>query len=172
MLFAVNQAFGLDAVTISKYPHILVTDDYGILNEHDLVDDRYGPTLGPLLYDQHNKLYGCYWKCFKTATFKSKCRYIEFNEAWRQHTGDLSLSIVDDDGIVNEYGMRHALRIKECKQGVRQWKKLIKNEDYICLHGDFTSSNVKNIDGKEQKVYGWVFNKLKTKKGCDGYFGC
>ncbi len=51
----------------------------------------------------------------------------------------------------------------------------IQNQEKIrCLKaGDYVNYEHKNDNGIERNVYGWIFEKMKTKKGCDSYlFSC
>ena len=46
----------------------------------------------------------------------------------------------------------------------------MKNEKYVCIGGAFAGTYKKIAHGKETIEHGWIFENLKTKKGCDSYF--
>lgn len=50
------------------------------------------------------------------------------------------------------------------------WKRLMKNQEYVCIGGAFAGTYKKIENGQEIKKHGWIFKNLKTKKGCDSYF--
>ena len=48
-----------------------------------------------------------------------------------------------------------------------KWRKIMKDEKYVCLAGSFMFREHKMEDNKERENYQWVFEAIKTKKGCD-----
>ena len=46
----------------------------------------------------------------------------------------------------------------------------MKGQQYVCIGGAFTGTLKKLENGKEITEYGWIFENLKTKRGCDSYF--
>ena len=55
-----------------------------------------------------------------------------------------------------------------------QYLKVMQDEKYICFAGAYMEKEVRVIQGKKQQVHYWVFEKMKTKKGCEAYHqnGC
>ncbi|MBP9722128.1 MAG: hypothetical protein KBD64_03100 [Gammaproteobacteria bacterium] len=170
-ILMVNISFAINSDIMKKYPFVLVGDDYGILNEQDMADDSYGLTVGYLNYNSSVNS-GMHWKCYKTSGFSLRKLNFGFNNEWNEDVGDLELNMVDNNGIVNSYGMRRALGLSVIMSYVKIWEKLIKNQKYVCIHGHFIHKKTTQLNSKEPLIYDWIFNKLKTKKGCSGYFGC
>lgn len=169
LFIAICNAFGLDPVIKAKYPFVLVNNDHEILNERELADESYGNTPPIPIDGPKSKLYD-YWKCYQTKNITITYDIMEYRKEWLEDVADFNINAIDDDGIVNQYGMRHGMGITYCKQTSKIWKKLMKNQKYVCLHGGYTGSNKELYNGKKQQVIGWVFNKLKTKNGCYNYF--
>lgn len=167
----VNLSFGLPSTIKSRYPFVLVGDDYDILNAQDM-SDEYGLTTNQLDYNNSTDS-GMHWKCYKTSNFSLESWNSKFNKKLDEYpVGGLIINAVDNDGVVNSYGMRRALTIDRRNKFINSFRRLIKNQTHVCIHGHFVSNEIELFNGKQQQVYGWVFNKLKTKKGCNGYFGC
>ena len=74
------------------------------------------------------------------------------------------------DGIRHEYYMRRPIDLISAKSIVDYWGRLAKNEKYVCLAGGFSGEEEVIEDNNKLKKYYWVFEKIKTKKGCDSYF--
>jgi hypothetical protein len=172
-LFSISQLFAINPVIKAKYPFVLVGDDYDILTEQDMMDDdSYGLTTKFIDYNDPTNS-DRYWKCYKTSNFSLRSWNSKFNKKLDEYpVGGLIINAIDKDGVVNSYGMRRALSVDVRDRFIKTWRQLINNQLHVCIHGDFASNRIELIDGKKQQVYGWVFNKLKTKKGCHGYFGC
>ena len=54
--------------------------------------------------------------------------------------------------------------------GFKKWQKLMKNEKYVCLAGSMGRTEKKTKHNKLHIKYLWIFEKIKTLKGCDSYF--
>ncbi len=162
----VYNAYGIDPTIKAKYPFVLVNDDHNILNEQDLADEFYGTTSVPIS-DQHHSIY---WKCYRTKDITINYRILEYSKEWLEDVADLNINAIDENGIVNQYGMRRGIGVTYCKRDSKHWKKLMKNQEHVCIHGFYIGSAEKLYNGKRQPVMGWVLNKLKTKSGCHNYF--
>ncbi len=46
----------------------------------------------------------------------------------------------------------------------------MKGQQFVCIGGYFVRTNEKIQNGKKISEQLWVFENLKTKKGCDFYF--
>lgn len=160
-------------VAKKKYPYILVTEDYGILNENDLASCTWGRgKLGPAFTKEGG--HTSYWQCFPREQVSVTLEDTgDSPEDFKNTTvAYLSLRIFEPSGIVHEYEMRRGLELETFHKDFNRWQKLMKGEKYVCLAGDFVSiENEFAPNGKKMKVYGWIFDKLKTKKGCASYFG-
>jgi len=171
LLYFINLSFGLSSTIKSKYPFVLFGDDYGILNAQDM-SDEYGLTTKKLDYNSSTNS-GMHWKCYKTSGFSLKYWNQKFDKKLDEdHFGGLIINVLDNNGIINTYDMRRAITIDRRDKFIKIWQRLIKNQAHVCIHGHFVSNEIELFNGKKQRVYGWVFNKLKTNKGCSGYFGC
>lgn len=161
-----------------RYPHGLLTKDYGILDENDLLADTKDIT--PYPYDI-NKFQPGYmrWQCFPTRDTKFTYDKWKGNDPW----GSASI-IVDmcafgfyaqSGNILHSYTGRRAYRIEFCKGLQKKWKQLTKNESYVCLNGSPDSKLAKAKKGESFSYEkDWTWNQFKTKKGCHYYFqgGC
>ncbi len=78
--------------------------------------------------------------------------------------------IRDNEHIKHNYEMRASWTITGYQKRFNKWLKLMEGEKYVCLAGHFVDLEKKVRNGKTWITYGWIFEKLKTKKGCDSYF--
>jgi hypothetical protein len=166
LFFLVSNAYGIDSTIKAKYPFVLVNDDYDILNEQDLADEFYGTTSAPIS-DPHHSIY---WKCYRTKDITINYRILEYSKDWLEDVADLNINAIDENGIVNQYVMRRGIGVTYCKRNSESWKKLMRDQEHVCIHGNYVGSNEELYNGKKQQIMGWVFNKLKTKSGCNNYF--
>ena len=68
------------------------------------------------------------------------------------------------------FGDRRAHPAFFCKELEKNWKKITHNEKTVCISGE--SGHYEN-DEKLGRYRSWTWDKIKTKKGCHGYFlGC
>ncbi len=65
--------------------------------------------------------------------------------------------------------MRARWSVADFEKRFNKWRKIMKGEKYVCLAGDFVNFEHKKENGIERDVYNWIFEKIKTKKGCDSY---
>jgi hypothetical protein len=79
----------------------------------------------------------------------------------------LKIMVSDDSSGYHEYSMRRVWPTSTYEDRFNLWLKLMKNEKYVCLLGDFVYREEKTKGVVSQH---WVFEKIKTKKGCDSYF--
>ena len=145
-----------------KLQNGLLTPDYGILTAADLknqaLHDGTIPPLGP----KSSSSAQAYWACFPLSSVKLGCEVRDPVE----NTDGLDVEARDSEGVKHIYFFRRG--DIECAPYMKKWKKLTKDETHVCLAG-FPSAIV--IDKKGQASRGWVFDKIKTKRGCDAYFG-
>ncbi|MFP5492069.1 MAG: hypothetical protein ACLGG0_11255 [Bacteriovoracia bacterium] len=151
-----------------KYPYNLLTDDYGILIEEDLTKEIVTNKLS--LADLQNPELRFYrWQCF--PTYQVKYHF----HTWKDLSpyGGTDIIGLCDFGIrvrlKNEshfYYDRRARPVEFCVEMAKEWKRLTKNQPYLCLNGE--------RDFKEKKETSWTWNKTKTKIGCISLFvgGC
>ncbi|MDP3705136.1 MAG: hypothetical protein Q8R24_04410 [Legionellaceae bacterium] len=175
MSFAIMLCVSLDGFGAhhfkNKYSHVLLTQDYGILNENDLA--AYTWNNNPPLFSEKNPKNYNYWQCFPrdhvSITLIDKGFSAE-EIGNTENYGDLFIKAWSENGILHEYSMRRLQEVSEQQKIFMQWQKLMKGEKYVCLaglSGDFEKSMK---DNKEYVTYFWTFDKIKTKKGCDSFF--
>ena len=161
------QLFAINPGSLEKYPHQLLTNDYGILNETNL--KRYADNIisKPFNWD----ITGFdYWQCFSTknvAVWYDKGVYDPYDKVVRSNP---HITIKIASTLVHDYEPRRNFSIDYAKEKVSAWKRLIKNQKYVCIGGAFAGTHKKIVDGREITEHGWIFENLKTKKGCDSYF--
>lgn len=89
---------------------------------------------------------------------------------FRGTVADLTIQVWVNKNLVHEYEIRKRLTVVDLEQRFNTWRKIMKGAKYVCLAGDFVGYEHKKENGIERDVYGWIFEKIKTKKGCDSYF--
>lgn len=148
-----------------KYPYGMLTNDYGILNERDLLADTEDAEPSPYRINEFQPAYRR-WQCFPTkdVTFTY--------ETWKDTDPMGSASVVVDlcffsfevknSKPVHFYGGRRANRLAFCKGLEQSWNRLTKNAFYVCLNGHPGS-----YDNGEKH---WTWEQFKTSKGCKSYF--
>lgn len=165
------KAFAIDNSIRQKYPNVLLTDDYGILNENDLAS--YTWSVKPAPFSIKEGLEYNYWQCFPrdhiSITLEDK-GYSASEIGGDENYGDLMIRVWLDNGISHRYYMRRAWPVSGYGDMFSDWQKFMKNEKYVCLAGRFSSYKETKRNGKTWKKYSWVYEKLKTKKGCDSFF--
>lgn len=172
LLFSVSMdLFSLNLGAQEKYPNVLLTQDYGILNQADLA--AYIRDVKPVIFSgEIGKDYN-YWQCFTrenvTITLRDK-GYSSEDIANSENYGDLFIYVRSHDSVSNEYSMRRPWAIDEVDIIFKKWQKLMKNEKYVCLAGSMGRAEKKIKNNKSYIKYVWIFEKIKTLKGCDSYF--
>lgn len=151
-----------------RFPYALLTTDYGILSEDDITRDISIRDRDKAdLLNPQSRFYR--WQCF--PTYQVKYHF----HTWRDLSpyGGTDIIGLCDFGIrvrlKNEshfYYDRRARPVEYCFEMAKEWKRLTKNQPYLCLNGERGSV--------EKKETGWIWNKTKTKIGCISLFvgGC
>ncbi|OGT35609.1 MAG: hypothetical protein A3F11_00275 [Gammaproteobacteria bacterium RIFCSPHIGHO2_12_FULL_37_14] len=159
--------FAISQQSLKKYPYPLLTNDYGILNIANL--KRYVDGMIPEQFKWH--ITGLdYWQCFPSknvTVWYDKGTYDPYDKVIRS---DPHISIKTSPMVMHEYEPRRNFSIDYAKEKVAAWKRLMKNQQYVCVGGAFAGTRTKIVNGKEITEHGWIFENLKTKKGCDSYF--
>lgn len=173
--FIVLCVLGSEPMASSKslaeiYPNRLITPDFGIVTADDLAYDTQMRDAEP--YDPNKDLLGRYWQCLPLKEVVPKSR------TWRDSDSmglsNVIVTMCDLEIVVREptdlqtYGDRRAHRKEYCQEFMRQWRRLTSKEDIVCLNGDDPSTYVDGAHGRHRS---WVWNKVKTRKGCYSYFG-
>jgi hypothetical protein len=153
--------------SLKKYPYQLISTDYGILNEANL--KRYVDGIIPKPFNWDITGFD-YWQCFPTknvTVWYDKGTYDPYDKVVRS---DPHISIKASPMVTHEYEPRKNFSIDFAKEKVTIWRHLMKNEKYVCIGGAFTGTHKKIVNRKEITEHGWIYENLKTKKGCDSYF--
>jgi hypothetical protein len=171
LLNASTALFALNLNVQEKHLKILLTQDYGILSMDDLA--VYTRDVRPAIFSgEIGKDYN-YWQCFPrknvTITLRDK-GYSSEDIGNIENYGDLFINTWSHDGISNEYSMRRPWTIDEDEITFKRWQKLMKNEKYVCLAGSMGRIEKRTKNNKTHIEYSWVFEKIKTLKGCHSYF--
>ena len=167
--------FDADAISTAakqKYPYPLLTDDYGILTDNDIAAFTWGLKPRPFTSDKDSGEY-TYWQCFPREfvymTLEDTGSSSE-DFGWRDSIGDLQIRVWVRPDLVHQYEMRAAETVSDFQKRFNHWRRLMKGEKYVCLAGNFSSRYKKIEDGRVKEIYAWIFEEMKTKKGCDSYF--
>lgn len=153
----------------SQHAYGLLTPDYGVITEDDLAYDACQREVTP--YNPNEPLGSLHWQCFDknevTAGYDS-WRGNDGMGEWNKIYTMCTLEIrVRHGGELQLYVDRRAHRIGYCRDFVRAWRWITKNQTIVCLNGDGGGFNQDEKDGKYKL---WTWEKFKTKNGCYSYF--
>ncbi|HVE44861.1 MAG TPA: hypothetical protein VNC84_06985 [Gammaproteobacteria bacterium] len=155
-----------------KYPYSLLTPDYGILSENDLAAYAYGIKQHP--FNERNGIDGHnYWQCFPRDRISVTLEDQGFSTedvGWKDTLSELIIEARTDSGVIHRYELRALGMFHLYEKELHQWHKLMKGEKYVCLSGNFVAVTPRTINGRTISEYGWIFDKIKTKKGCSSYW--
>ncbi len=160
-----NQLFGKENLR-QKYPDGLLTDDFSILSEADLIHDINNGNSRP--YKIKEMQPGYYrWQCFPTKDVAYRYDTWKNNDPMGSSEIIVSLCMfgvhVKSKKLQHLYVDRRARRLEFCQELNTKWKKLTKDQTYLCLNGE--------PHGLEGSEVSWTWNKIKTHKGCASLFG-
>jgi len=144
-----------------QYPDKLLSDDYGILNEKDLIDENDELPIGPIGKDSNP---APRWICAKNQNLKFKCVGSNIKtEELNDFSADFYMTIVDGK---KEYDFfyRGQISNERCDERIELWKKLMDGENYFCAAGALM-----NADRENEDIISAAFYRFKTKKGCDAW---
>jgi hypothetical protein len=170
--FGIAQEVNAISVDIKKkYPYPLLTDDYGILNKNDIAAYTWGLKPRQFTAEGPSGEY-TYWQCFprKSITVTLKDTGQTASEFGKDNIADLQIRVSVKPDLIHQYNMRARWGVMEFEKRFNKWQKIMKNEKYICLAGSFMFRENEVENGKVRERYAWVFEKMKTKQGCDSYF--
>lgn len=148
----------------SKFPYGLIGDDYGILKPDDLKINA--SNAEPVPFDPKKQTLHPYqyWKCFKS---KSVSLYCESNDQRAYYEGAMGLIVfkVKSQNESDTYSEARLWPINDCLRFIRDAKSLLNDSSHVCFSGVFISQELNENGDKE---FTWSFEKIKTKKGCEG----
>jgi hypothetical protein len=146
----------------------LLTEDYGVLSWDDLATANLD-CIHPFPMNTPDEKDYRHWQCFP-----SKEVVLQYHSWPGDEPGSYSCDgdiWVHSKGEHHNYGFRHAWDLKSCIEALNIWKKLAQNQDAICLLGTPAGEpEMEKINGKVILVNGWVWDRIKTKKGCDSFW--
>lgn len=148
----------------SKFPYGLIGDDYGILKPDDLKINTFNAEPVPFDPKRQTLHPYQYWKCFKS---KSVSLYCEGNDKQAYYEGAMGLIVikVKSQNELNTYSEGRLWPINDCLRFIRDAKSLLDSSSHVCISGAFISQEIK---GHGDKQLSWSFEKIKTKKACEG----
>lgn len=161
------QLFAINSKSLKKYPYQLITDDYGILNEKNL--KRYVDGIIPKPFNWDITGFD-YWQCFSTKNVSAWYEKGEYDSDEKITRGHPHITIKNNLTETHDYVVRRGFSLDYAKEKVAKWKELMKNQEHVCIGGAFSGTYKRIVDGKELEEHGWIFENLKTNKGCDSYF--
>jgi hypothetical protein len=147
----------------AHYPYGLIGNDYGLLKEEDLAINACNAEATP--FSAGKNLAYSYWQCFSLEKVKMSCETLGFDPLLKEEDGYMEIDADSSDGV-HSYLARDSMKIRECQRWLKIWKKRTSGEKYVCLSGsDAGLDNGHNV----QKQTHWVFDKFKTRQGCESY---
>ena len=148
----------------SNYPYGLLSDDYGILTLDDLAVSACTAHPTPISSTSHSYQY---WQCFESKNILFDCDSSGIPD---KHEGVMGLVVVKSSSpnTQHDYIERRLWPIKECKNFLRDAANILKGTQYACISGSFIENEKDQLG---HLTTSWVFDRLKTKKGCEGH-GC
>lgn len=173
LLFSIScNAEEISLVEKQKYPFTLLTNDHGILNDHDLF--FYLPYLYPAPFLPKKGSDYIYWQCFPRKNISITLEdYGYFENDFRKGNdtlGNIEINTMVKPGVFHRYLIERAWPVKEVQKGFNNWRRLMNGERYVCLAGIFISHSKSVENGIKKDVSSWAFQRIKTKKGCVSYF--
>lgn len=147
-----------------NFPYALLTDDFGILNHDDLKINQC--IAEPSLFSQNVSTPYPYWQCFDIKDAKMECEGRIYSAEEKSRMSMLVITGARKNEL-NEFISRRPMKLKTCRLYLHDWARLTKNENHVCISGNSISSNMHK---KGQKKSVWIFDRYKTKKGCESYF--
>jgi hypothetical protein len=148
----------------SKFPYGLLSDDYGILNVNDLAINAC--IAEPRIFNPDNRYHSYeYWQCFESKTISFSCSSNGISDKYEGIMGLVTVKVSSEHGQ-HEYIERRPWPIKECKGFLNDAAALLKGTRNACISGSFIEPE---SGDSSYPTFSWVFERLKTKKGCEGH---
>lgn len=145
----------------------LLGEGYGIVTSEDIAVNDCQAT--PMPFSDQSDAYQ-YWQCFDVKDSRVYCDGKGFDEDTQLLHTYMVISGIRS-GIKQEYVTRRTIPLTTCQEYIKDWKRLVEGEKVVCISGSLLnhSKNQRN-----EEIYNWIFDRFKTKKGCESYFegGC
>ena len=151
-----------------NHPDIMLSASHDILNEDDLAMywDVPGSSLRRWTFFPVNSD-ARYWVCLPTAGMSLKCKDLGYDDP---PMGTIDLVLKNGPIVEHRFGMRHGVGMEVCLAQLHEWQDLLNGQDYVCVGGQTVAPEVTTVHGNLRIVYGWVFDKLKTQRGCTSWW--
>ncbi len=178
-------AQALNAELKQKYPHAVLTKDYGLLNKIDLDSELDGVKHAPL-FSTKTKGY-IYWQCFPRDSVRLSLEDIgdspeDDPESDVRYHGENNAKFIitawGKRGIVHKYVMWSSFPTSQTEGKFKDYIKFMRGEKNVCIAGSYLEKKVAIVKGEIETnrslIYYWGFEKVKTTKGCKAYHanGC
>lgn len=166
-----STAEAISIVAKKKYPYPLLTKDYGILSDNDVATYAWGMKPRPFTEKEISGGY-IYWGCFRRDDISITLKDIGFSSediGWKDNYADIVLTVQNNPYLIHQYEMRSRWSVTDYEKKFNLWRKLMKNEKFVCLAGAFSDRERERLNGKIKETYNWIFERIKTKRGCDCY---
>ena len=153
----------LGVYRFNGYPYGLIGDDHGLLTEEDLAVNTCNAEVTPFS-GKKNMAYS-YWQCFLIKDAKMACDSLGYDSMIKKDLGHMEIKAQGATGI-QSFLARDAMEMSECRKWLRLWKQKTLGEKYVCVSGSYGRFSG-NQDGRKETD--WVFDKFKTRKGCESH---
>ena len=157
-----SKTFRMEEV-LKQHPYVLLGDDFGILNSDDLA--MAAEIAQPIPFSEKSKAYP-YWQCFDSKSISIVCESTGYYPSEKVYFSILAV-VIRGKSENQEYLSRRAIPHSSCIEFKRDWKHLSAGQQHACISGPFSGRGT-NDSGKATRY--WVFDKFKTRKGCESYF--
>ena len=147
----------------AKYPYGLLGEDYGLLTEQDLAVNAWDAYPEP--FSPSSTVYP-YWQCFKVHEISILCENSSYSENQKAEAVIMAVR-AENATSVQEYLSPRPISVNTCHRYQKDWQRLSHAERFACVSGQL---NEQGSDNSGTKVTYWIFDKLKTKRGCVSYF--
>lgn len=141
-------------------------------NENEIISNSDLEILSKT--DRTNSGHPFLWKCYPLETVQPSFRTWKGEDPLGPHNVIvtmcyLKISVNNKFGL-NEYSDTRGREVTYCNEFMSAWKKITVNENKICIAG----RPIKNLNKEKQKpelpTANWIWDKIKTKKGCYGFW--
>jgi hypothetical protein len=112
-----------------------------------------------------------YFRCFRAKEVSAKCEKGEYDASERILRSDGSIT-VHEGKETHIYYFRQRIDFKMCKDEISEINAVLKGQEYVCISGQFSGYGNPDLpDNEDHHFLNWVYDKVKTNKGCTSYFG-
>ena len=146
----------------AKYPYGLLGEDFDLLTDRDLIANTCQVDPAPFPSSANFP----YWQCFHTKNVKLECDPEGgIHDPGKPQQVLIVLEIHDELGH-QEYLSRRYIDLDDCISYRKEWRKLTRHQSHVCISGSYIHDELKS----GENVRYWIFDKYKTRAGCDSYF--